>query len=230
MSEQASLPRSSSEILADQHLSRKQQQVLEGLQNFPDGACAADVAEKLGMHVNTVRSHLEELVAQGAVRSMPAPIQGRGRPAIIYHTRVPSQEDLNREYVGLVHLLIKAAVKNRNLSEDTVREAQEMGREWARSTGAQRGGVTSPDEVVGLLFGKLRDFGFDPNVIEGEDGYTFDLHACPFSSQGVSPSPLVCAIHDGYLRELCAPEPDNALQLKVIPASGPGTCSVRISR
>ena len=73
-------PRSSTELFPDtMKLSPKQSEVLSTLQTFPQGARAAEIAQELGMHVNTARGHLDELVNAGAVRVVTAPAHGRGR-------------------------------------------------------------------------------------------------------------------------------------------------------
>ena len=45
---------------------------------------AREVAERVGLHVNTVRVHLNGLVEAGLVSSETLPPQGRGRPRVAY--------------------------------------------------------------------------------------------------------------------------------------------------
>ena len=71
-------------------LSRMQRLVLETLRSFEDGAKASEIAETLGMHVNTVRGHLDELCDMNAVSTEREQSRGRGRPSVIFHARVPS--------------------------------------------------------------------------------------------------------------------------------------------
>ena len=102
-------PRSSTELFPDtMRLSPKQSEVLSILQTFPQGARAAEIAQKLGMHVNTARGHLDELINAGAVRVVTAPAQGRGRPSLIFQVRVPDNRSVAEEYVTLISVLIKA--------------------------------------------------------------------------------------------------------------------------
>lgn len=70
-------------------LSAKQRQVLETLSQHPQGAPSSKISRALGVHINTVRGHLDELVDYGLVRISSAPAQGRGRPTLIFHLRTP---------------------------------------------------------------------------------------------------------------------------------------------
>ena len=79
-----SLPRPTTELFPEAlNLSPKQREVLTAVQRHPEGAKAGTVAEELGMHVNTARGHIDELVNAGAVNVVSAPSKGRGRPSLI---------------------------------------------------------------------------------------------------------------------------------------------------
>ena len=76
----APAPQPATELFSESlQLSLKQREVLDALQAFPQGAGSAELAATLGMHVNTARGHLDELVARGAVRVSSLPAEGRGR-------------------------------------------------------------------------------------------------------------------------------------------------------
>ena len=123
-------PRSSTELFPDtMKLSPKQREVLSVLQKFPQGARAAEVAKKMGMHVNTARGHLDELVNAGAVRVVTAPAQGRGRPSLIFQVRVPDNRSVAEEYVTLISVLIKALAAKEQLNDYASEQARELGRE-----------------------------------------------------------------------------------------------------
>lgn len=189
-------------------LSPKQHDVLEAIKTFPRGARAIDVAEKLGMHVNTVRGHLEELEKHKAVYSISAAAAGRGRPYLIYYSRTPEPGTITDEYIALIEMLVEHL--------DSPEQAEEIGRQWARASGSGPGQV---EKLVELL-PHLHSMGFDPTV-DSEEAVT--LHACPFVGQdGQAPSPQVCQIHAGYLKEKLV----DSRPLKLWPFNTPGTCSV----
>ena len=222
-------PRSSSELFPDtMKLSPKQREVLSVLQKFPQGARAAEVAKKMGMHVNTARGHLDELVNAGAVRVVTAPAQGRGRPSLIFQVRVPDNRSVAEEYVTLISVLIKALAAKEQLNDYASEQARELGREWAKTTASSHGA-----EALGSLHRMMREMGFDPVTsaehFDQEGRTDVELHACPFVTAGVEPSPFVCAIHDGYLEQAAA-DSGGRLSLKLIPKSGNGVCRISVEK
>lgn len=222
-------PRSSSELFPDtMKLSPKQREVLSVLQKFPQGARAAEVAKKMGMHVNTARGHLDELVNAGAVRVVTAPAQGRGRPSLIFQVRVPDNRSVAEEYVTLISVLIKALADKEQLNDYASEQARELGREWAKTAASSHGA-----EALGSLHRMMREMGFDPvtsaEQFDQEGRTDVELHACPFVTAGVEPSPYVCAIHDGYLEQAAA-DSGGRLNLKLIPKSGNGVCRINVEK
>ena len=76
-----SLPRPTTELFPEAlNLSPKQREVLTAVQRHPEGAKAGTVAEELGMHVNTARGHIDELVNAGAVNVVPRRVRAAGAP------------------------------------------------------------------------------------------------------------------------------------------------------
>ncbi len=222
-------PRSSTELFPDtMKLSPKQREVLSVLQKFPQGARAAEVAKKMGMHVNTARGHLDELVNAGAVRVVTAPAQGRGRPSLIFQVRVPDNRSVAEEYVTLISVLIKALADKEQLNDYASEQARELGREWAKTAASSHGA-----EALGSLHRMMREMGFDPvtsaEQFDQEGRTDVELHACPFVTAGVEPSPYVCAIHDGYLEQAAA-DSGGRLNLKLIPKSGNGVCRINVEK
>lgn len=220
-------PRSSTELFPDtMKLSPKQSEVLSTLQTFPQGARAAEIAQELGMHVNTARGHLDELVNAGAVRVVTAPAHGRGRPSLIFQVRVPDNRSVAEEYVTLISVLVAALADKDQLNDFSSEQAREIGRAWAKATANSRGA-----EALAPLYQTMRDMGFDPvTSVEqfAEEGRTtVQLHACPFVTAGIQPSPFVCAIHDGYLDQAAA-DSGGRLSLKLIPKAGNGVCRIDV--
>lgn len=225
------MPRSSTELFPESlKLSPKQREVLKALQSYPEGAKAADVATKLGMHVNTVRGHLDELVLRKAVRVVTAPAKGRGRPSLIFQVRIPDNKSIAEEYVSLIGIMAEILADKDELEDWESEKAHTIGRNWAKSMRAQGADLSTPEEARNILFRKLRDMGFDP-VTRKDDESTItkvDLNACPFVASGVRPSPFLCAIHDGFLSHLTDNESSGKLSLTLHPMMGNGACHVTL--
>lgn len=222
-------PRSSTELFPDtMKLSPKQSEVLSVLQDFPQGARAVDIAKEMSMHVNTARGHLDELVHAGAVRVITAPAHGRGRPSLIFQVRVPDNRSVAEEYVTLISVLAKMLADKDQLDDYASEQAREIGRTWAKSASSGHSA-----EALAPLYRTMRDMGFDP--VTSIDQFTkegrtdVELHACPFVTAGVEPSPFVCAIHDGYLEQSAA-DAGGRLSLKLIPKSGNGVCRINVEK
>lgn len=104
--------------------------VLEAVASAPGPVTAAGLAGDLGVHVNTVREHLEALVAAALVERAPAPAHGRGRPAWTYAAVRPPGDDRVHEYGALAAALARHLART---STDPARDAEAAGFDWGSS-------------------------------------------------------------------------------------------------
>lgn len=216
MTDPARLPRPATDLFPEAlALSPKQREVLDVVDSFTDGATAAQVAERLGMHVNTARGHLDELQAAGAVAAVAARSHGRGRPSLIFRVRVPDNQAIASEYVSLVTVLLDQLADDAELADYGSPRAREIGRQWARTL--EQTGPASAAQMQA----RLRAMGFDPE--QTKQGLC--LHACPFVSAGEAPTPFLCAVHEGYLQEMTA-APDGEPTVRLHPLTDSGTCLI----
>lgn len=241
-------PQAATELFTESYrLSPKQREVLGVLQTFPEGARAIEVAESLNMHVNTARGHLEELVAQDAVRVITAPAKGRGRPSLIFQTRVPDNRAVAEEYITLIELMASMlddpdsdALKD----PATLAKAKALGAQWATIMGTQSSDTQQLNEALSPLMNRLRTMGFDPTTTnqntmeqtpppslvkdEKAGDVSIFLNSCPFIIGGERPSSFICAVHGGFIEESLQNTGKVTLELK--PFSSPGTCEVQLSQ
>lgn len=126
-------PRPAGELLnAVGHLSLKQLEVFHVIQENPDGIQVAEIGKALGMHPNTVRGHLEELMSAGVVSRRVAPGTGRGRPSHIYTARVARTNLASHSMIALVEVLAST------LADQDTDSAKRLGRQWAPPRSATR--------------------------------------------------------------------------------------------
>lgn len=199
-------------------LSVKQREVLDRLAMHPHGAQVNDIAKEMGMHPNTIRGHLEELLSRDLISVTTAPCEGRGRPSNIFHTRTPKHAAVTREYIGLVRTMAEC------LTEGDEEKAKEIGRLWARQThdGREMQADSTRSNQLSALVAMLRDLGFDPSY-PNQSG-NIGLNACPFASVGVSaPSSVICALHAGFLEELTS-----GMMHRLVPYSRPSECEIEL--
>src|SRR5690606_33927545 len=59
---------------------------------------ARELADRVGLHVNTVRAHLNALAEAELVSSETLPPEGRGRPRVVYSATAAAGEESGRRY------------------------------------------------------------------------------------------------------------------------------------
>lgn len=176
------------------------------------GRTVAQLSERVGLHPNAVRQHLEVLGRAGVVVAAPSsPTGRRGRPSTRYALASPHGVAAvgHRELVRLLLELVR-----RSGHDDDSAEA--FGREQGRHlVDAGAGAEALPAAFAGL--------GFAPEEVTpagARRGGEMDLRlrACPFKEAVLAEGGhLICALHRGLVRgaleridggpELCGFEP-----------------------
>lgn len=160
----------------------------------------AELAAAVGLHHNTAREHLDQLVRAGLVRRETAPALGRGRPGLRYSAEPQAAEDRSSAYRSLAAVLA-AEIAERDDAPDA---AMTAGERWGRA--AVQGSAGNAADPVGVLVGLLDEVGFEPE--RAPDG-EIRLRPCPFGSLARERGDVVCNVHlglmRGALRELHAP-------------------------
>lgn len=152
-------------------------------------ASAAELADLLGVHPNTVRFHLSVLERSGSVVRAQSTSATPGRPELRF--RLPPTQTS----VGLrADLLARILLSRIAAGDDPQSEAEEAGRQWGTGE-AVRAGRTGTDAVADLL-DVLESTGFAPSA---NDGAAIDLHNCPLREFLDSHGRLVCAVHRGLM-------------------------------
>src|SRR5579864_5034413 len=101
--------------------------ILEVLRAAPQGLDARQIAAQVGLHHNTVRTHLDLLVDAGlAIRHAEERSQP-GRPRIVFDAKETDQESQPKGYQLLAQIL--ASYLAGSLPDPSV-EAEELGRIW----------------------------------------------------------------------------------------------------
>ncbi|MDN5755205.1 MAG: MarR family transcriptional regulator [Micrococcaceae bacterium] len=210
-----------------QVMSRARRELLTRLADH-DGACPVDeLARSCGQHPNTVREHLEALVASGHVIRVPAPQPtGRGRPARLY--RVAEQAAAPAAAATLASVLA-AQLATR---PEARAEGVAAGRAWAASlrTGSPDAGRDDPpnaqtvsDDIAGALTGT----GFTAER-SAEDPAVLRLTRCPLLEAAREHPDVVCSVHLGLVQGLLddAGAPETRAQL--LPFAASDACLLRL--
>lgn len=187
------------------------------------GQSAQELAEVVGLHLTTVRFHLDQMVAAGLLTSVQAaPSGGAGRPRKLYAVpavpmAAPTDPEALRAYAVLDEILSRASRTSAAASgppslDQSPTALVQSGWQWATehvarvATDVAAGGpATTPGAwlgKVGVVMDLLVGWGHAPEVRTTPGGRQTDilLRDCPFLALAKDQPHLVCGVHRGLLR------------------------------
>ncbi len=194
--------------------------VLDVLQAADDPPTAQELATRLGLHVTTVRFHLDQLEQAGLVARQTEHTNRRGRPALRFRA-VGLEAGRAREQMieALAHALAHEGPAGQE-------QPAAAGRRWA-----DRLAVTSgdPADAITEVFGRL---GFDPGPAEpGPAGAAIELRSCPFRAAARRHPQVVCQVHLGLAQRLAQRAADGAqVRVGLVPFVEPELCLITLTR
>jgi predicted ArsR family transcriptional regulator len=196
--------------------------VLEALGDASDPLDAGQVAERVGLHPNTVRWHLGVLADAGLVASEVEERRRRGRPRIVYRATAEATEE--REDYRLLAAVLAGSL---SAAPDGPAAAEAAGRAWGRYLVERPLPLTRVDEDAAAeeVVRLLDEHGFRPE----RDGRTILMHRCPFRDLAEQHGDIVCSAHLGLIRgaleEIGAPVTATRLE----PFVEPRLCRARLA-
>ena len=181
--------------------------------------CAAS-----GLHPNTVREHLDALIAEGLATRHQAEPSGRGRPAWLYEA-TGSDASTAPVYAGLAAAW---ASSNSRTSRDPTADAEAAGREWGQALASARGLSPAPDATAArrTVVHLLRDLGFAPRT-DGE-AHLVHLERCPLLQAAHQHPDVVCSVHLGLTRSALEAVGADPANTELEPFAEPGACRLRM--
>jgi predicted ArsR family transcriptional regulator len=189
---------------------------------------AGEVAGELGLHINTVRFHLDALVRHGTLRREEGRSDGPGRPRAQYALAPGMDRGGPRNYKLLSEMLLGHLAAEDDASGAAVRAGEAWGRYLvAPPAPGQR--LSSADGLARLTE-LLSDVGFDPHVSPGADaGTEIRLRHCPFLELAETHRELVCALHLGLMRGALEQLGTPLQAESLTPFADPHTCLARLA-
>jgi len=180
---------------------------------------ARELAAACGLHVTTVRFHLEVLSEAGLVRSHSESPRARGRPRLLYAPA--SAGGTGRDSYRLLATLLATHWA------DTPAERTQRALRAGLAVAGEQGLAPPPavslttEESVAQVSGLFAELGFEPELVRTGEDLQIRLHACPFQAVAAEYPEVVCSLHLGLLRgalaELRAPATTSSLQPFVEP-------------
>jgi predicted ArsR family transcriptional regulator len=196
--------------------------VLEALRQSGGPLGVRELAERMSLHNNTVRKHLDLLVENGFATRLRDETTRRGRPRYVYEAvREASPAETQLRSYRLLASVLAAFLHD---ADDPQATAEEAGRRFgARAIDLSGAGPSAALERVVRM---LDDIGFQPELAGGLS--EIRLRPCPFHELARDRQDVVCGIHLGLIRgaleQLGAPEE----ALRLLPFVTPTLCVVEI--
>lgn len=206
-------------------LSPQRAAVLAALRRRDVPSATADLATELGLHVNTVREHLDGLVVRGLVaRQRRRPSGTRGRPSWQYSLAPDWREPDPRihDYSALAIALARQIAEG---SADPQAEATEAGERWGRALVEARpaaSGLAARRHVVDLL----DRLGFATAC--NARATRVRLERCPMLDAARDQPDVVCTVHLGMIRGALAAIGGDPEQARLLPFAEPDACLLEL--
>lgn len=204
----------------------RRQALLEALRSSDAPLGVTEIARRLRIHPNTVRFHLDALVAQGLVDRTPEEPTGRGRPRTVYTPHPGMDRGGRRQY----HLLAKILLGQLATTPDAQAAAETAGHTWGGYLVEHVPPSHQPDvpEATQRLSSMMTELGFAPEP-DGDAAERMRLRHCPFLELAEEYSSTLCLLHLGLMRgalnEIRAPIAATQLE----PFAEPDACIAHFS-
>jgi predicted ArsR family transcriptional regulator len=199
-------------------------QILEVVQEAETPLGARELATRVGLHVNTVRSHLRVLAEAGLVSARREERTRPGRPRLLYEaTAEPLDAPAPASYRLLAQILASSLAGS---EPDPSAQAEEAGRVWGAHLVRKPPPFTSTsreetiDEVVRLH----EQYGFKPELRRAKSGREIVLRRCPFQEVATTYQAVICPVHLGLVRGALAELGTGVEADWLQPFAEPGAC------
>ncbi len=181
-------------------LGRSRADVLDMLRAADGPLGVREVAQRMGLHPNTARFHLEALVEAGLAVRETEDRQTPGRPRIGYRA-APDGPGGRRRYRLLAEMLTSMIA---GTMPEPGGATEEAGRQWGAYLAEQPPPYQQPSaaEAVSRLAAIMEGLGFAPQAEAADDGRQFllNLRQCPFREVAERHRDVICSLHLGLMR------------------------------
>lgn len=190
---------------------------------------ARELADRVDLHVNTVRVHVNALADAGLVESETLPPMGRGRPRVAYRATAAAGEEGGRRYRLLAEILTALVAR---FGAEASEQLEEIGEAWGHYL------VDSPppyaelsdEQAIEGLLALLAEIGFQPKLEQQARGRQIQMRPCPFLELARSHQDVICPIHLGLMRGALAELGATTRATKLEPFVRPDLCVARLAR
>ena len=206
----------------------RREQILDMVRASAAPLTVVAIAEELGVHLNTVRFHLDALVDAGRLERFLGQISGPGRPPIVYR---PSQT-MDRNGPSNYRLLATMLTSHlASIVPDPAETATALGRIWGPALIEQgtRRNAPSKTEALTRVVGVLADLGFEPEPVVGPRAKEIRLRHCPFLDLVDDHADVICSVHLGLMQGALAALNTTVTVERLDPFVEPNLCVARLT-
>lgn len=173
--------------------------ILEELREAGAPLDVAELAKRVGLHQNTVRSHLDVLLRANLLLAETARRDEPGRPRVLYRPNPAVVDDESSGFRLLAEIL---ASHLSGASADPEGEATEAGRMWGHYLIERPAPFAklTPKEALSRVAGMLSELGFSPEPVNEGGNHRILLHRCPFRDIALRHPEVTCSVHLGLMR------------------------------
>jgi predicted ArsR family transcriptional regulator len=178
---------------------------------------------QVGLHHNTVRSHLELLVQAGLATRRAEERSVPGRPRVVFEAMKDEAALEPSRYELLAKILTSYLAGS---AKDPSAAATELGQAWGSYLTERPAPFDriSREEAVGRLLDQFAGLGFQPEMASDQEGDRMLLHRCPFREIAQARPDVVCSIHLGLMRGALAELGAPVAAIKLLPFVEPSLC------
>lgn len=176
-----------------------------------------EIVAATGLHANTVRGHLDVLLAGGTISREAADAQGRGRPRWLYRATRPKASPFQ--------FLAEALTIQLGMTNDP-ELAMSAADRWAHALPDLPVAAT-PDEAVEEATDALNRLGF--NAVASPLGDAIAVTGCPYADL-VDENPVICDIHAALVSRLLEQTGQPVTVASMVVWARPGMCVAKLRR
>ena len=203
--------------------------ILKVVQEAETPLDARELGTRVGLHVNTVRSHLRVLAEAGLVSARREARTRPGRPRVLYEaTAEPLDAPAPVSYRLLAQILASSLAGS---ERDPSARAEEAGRAWGAHLVDRPPPFTSisKEKTIDQVVRLHEEHGFSPELRRAPSGQEIVLKRCPFHEAATTYPTVICSLHLGLVRGALAELGTGVEADWLKPFAEPGACVAHIT-
>lgn len=211
-----------------------------GLPARSEGLTASELGERLGLHLTTVRFHVDQLVDAGILLATDVR-EGVGRPRRRYAVSPGPVAEVERPDAYRVLAELLTETMSDQLTEGVPITAEDAGERWVRRHAdeilpaaiSREPARTSGEFLakIGGLVNMLEWWGYRTKVRTTESGRSADIELahCPVRALADSHPGVACAVHRGLVRATMTSMGEPDVDIGLTPLVDSGLCIARVT-